>query len=139
MFINSNFGRIQNLLERGMDAQMLRWQVISNNIANANVPGFKRSDVTFEAQLQRAIKSQGKSSPFQAKLTNKNHIPFQQPIPVSSVTPKVKLDYATSMRNDGNGVDMEYETVQAVKTQMRYQLMSSMMSRNFKKISMLFR
>jgi flagellar basal-body rod protein FlgB len=43
------------------------------------------------------------------------------------------------MRNDGNGVDMEFETVQAVKTQMRYQLMSSMMSRNFRKISMLFR
>lgn len=139
MFTNSNFGRTQFLLEKGMDAQLLRWQVISNNIANANVPGFKRSDVTFESQLQRAIKSQGKSTPFPAKLTNNKHIPFHQPIPVTGVEPKVRLDYSTSMKNDGNGVDMEFETVQAVKTQMRYQLMSSIMTRNFRKINMLFR
>ena len=139
MLTNSNFERTQFLLERGMDASNLRWSVISNNIANADVPGFKRSDVTFESQLQRAIESENDNRPFAATLTNKRHIPFHQPIDVQTVQPRVQLDYATNMRNDGNGVDVEYENVQAAKTQMQYQFMASMMNRNYRKISMLFR
>ena len=139
MFGNSDFGRTQFLLERGMDASMLRWQVINNNIANAGVPGFKRSDVAFESQLKRAIDSQNNNTPFTAKLTNKKHIPFHTPISVEGVEPRIVLDYQTSMRNDGNGVDVEYEMVQAAKTQMRYSMMSSVMARNYRLIAGLFR
>jgi flagellar basal-body rod protein FlgB len=139
MFGNSDFGRTQFLLERGMDATTLRWQVINNNIANAGVPGFKRSDVTFESQMRRAIDSQGNTAPFEAKLTNTKHIPFHTPISVEGVKPKIILDYQTTMRNDGNGVDVEYEMVQAAKTQMRYSMMSTVMARNYRLIAGLFR
>ena len=41
-----------------MDVATLRRNVIANNIANANTPNFKRSDVNFESQLKRALDSE---------------------------------------------------------------------------------
>ena len=36
------------LLEKALDAAWLRNETISNNIANVNTPGFKKSNVKFE-------------------------------------------------------------------------------------------
>jgi len=41
-----------------MDASLIRRDVISNNIANADVPNFKRSVVNFESELKRALNSE---------------------------------------------------------------------------------
>lgn len=54
---------IINLLEAGMKAEGLRQQVIANNIANLNSPGFRRADIKFEELLQDAIKKQGSLDP----------------------------------------------------------------------------
>jgi len=48
------FNDIQ-LLEKGIDASWLRNQVISNNIANVDTPGFKSSKVEFESVFKAAL------------------------------------------------------------------------------------
>ena len=53
-------------LERAMSGSQLRQQVLANNLANANTPGFKRSDVDFHAALAQAFAGRphrGASSP----------------------------------------------------------------------------
>ena len=53
--INSNAFDYINVLDKAADAAWLRNEVISNNIANADTPGYKRQDVDFEAQLSKAL------------------------------------------------------------------------------------
>lgn len=44
-----------DVIEYALDALELRSQVTANNVANSEVPGFRASRVSFEAQLRRAI------------------------------------------------------------------------------------
>ena len=46
-----------NVLDKAADASWLRNDAISNNIANADTPGYKRQDVNFETQLAKALRS----------------------------------------------------------------------------------
>ena len=59
-------------LEKGLDAAWTRNQVIANNIANADTPGFKSSKVEFESIFQSALENGG----FTAKQTRDKHINF---------------------------------------------------------------
>jgi len=43
------------MLENALDASSLRQQVIANNIANVNTPGFQAQTVNFEAELRQAM------------------------------------------------------------------------------------
>ena len=44
-----------NILEKTADASWLRHSVISNNIANADTPTYKRKDVTFQSYLEEQL------------------------------------------------------------------------------------
>ena len=55
--IQSNAFDYINVLDKAADAAWLRNDAISNNIANVDTPGYKRQDVNFEVQLERALKS----------------------------------------------------------------------------------
>ncbi|MGB4265489.1 MAG: flagellar basal body protein, partial [Limnochordia bacterium] len=39
--------RLVDLVTQGLDAASLRHKILSNNLANVNTPGFRRSDVDF--------------------------------------------------------------------------------------------
>ena len=43
------------LLENSLDAGGLRQQVIANNIANLNTPGYQAQTVAFESELRQAL------------------------------------------------------------------------------------
>ena len=53
----NSFTRSIDLLQRGMDVASLRYQVTANNLANSEVPNFKRSVVNFESELKNALDS----------------------------------------------------------------------------------
>jgi flagellar basal-body rod protein FlgB len=138
MFLDSGFMRTQDILQRSMSAAMVRQDVISDNIANADTPHFKRSEVTFESELTRALLS-GDPEPFPAALTDERHIPFHRPKDYTRVKPIVYLDYTTSYRNDGNNVDIEKEMVDARENAMRYIAMAQRVGSNYNTLSMLLR
>ena len=54
----NSFTRSIDLLQREMDVTSLRYQVTANNLANSEVPNFKRSTVNFESELKRALDSE---------------------------------------------------------------------------------
>ena len=138
MFLGTNFNKTQDLLLRAMNAESLRWSVINNNIANADTPNFKRSDVVFESELQRALKSES-PYPIKAKMTHEKHISFYQPKKYQAVTPKIRLEYDSTYRNDKNNVDVDKEMVDAAKTTLRYNAFASIVGRNYRKINMLLK
>jgi flagellar basal-body rod protein FlgB len=56
-----------------MDAALVRREVIADNIANSDTPNFKRSVVTFESSLKRALASE-RVVHFPMLLTNERHM-----------------------------------------------------------------
>ena len=54
----NSFTRSIELLQKALDVNSLRYQVTANNMANSEVPNFKRSVVNFESELKRAFDSE---------------------------------------------------------------------------------
>jgi flagellar basal-body rod protein FlgB len=138
MFLDSTFMTTQDILHRAMSTSVIRQDVIADNIANADTPHFKRREVTFESELNRALRSYD-PNPFPAALTNNRHIPFHRPKNYSEVKPIVYLDYTTSYRNDGNNVDIDREMVDARRNAMMYTAMARRVSDNYQLLSMVLR
>ncbi len=138
MFLDSDFMRTQDILQRAMSASLLRQEVIADNIANADTPHFKRSEVAFESELARALEGYD-PRPFPEAITNKRHIPFYRPKDYREVKPIVYVDYTTSYRNDGNNVDIEKEMVDAKENALRYMAMAQRVSDNFKLLSIVMK
>ncbi len=131
----SSLNRTTDLLLRSMSAATLRRQVIVNNMANAETPGFKRSEVSFEAELARALRRE-KGNQSIGVTTHEKHIPFTQNVDYRSVKPKVTLDYLTVAKNNGNNVDGEIELNNSMKNQMMYELMTSVMGHQFRVVNL---
>ncbi len=139
MFDRTSFGRQVDILQRTMDVSLLRQNVIANNIANANTPNFKRSDVNFESRLRDAIQSSTRTPRFQERLTNERHIPFHQPMDYRDVRPRRVLDFMTTAKNNGNNVDMEVESMDLLNNQLMYQMMTRSVADSFARINLVLR
>ncbi|EKR63718.1 MULTISPECIES: flagellar basal body rod protein FlgB [Leptospira] len=141
MFEKTHFMKTQDLLERGMNNSILKRKVISDNIANADVPHFKRSEVIFESMMKRAIESEKiealKEVPTQ--ISDERHIQFFKPMDYREVQPKTNIDYLTTMRADGNNVDVEKEVVEASNSQMQYMMMTERLNQNYRDLKQVMR
>ena len=131
----NSFSRSVDLLHRAMDVSTLRYQVSANNLANSEVPNFKRSVVNFESELKRAIESaENADDSFQMLTTEENHIKSSTPRNYQDVEPRRVLDYATTAKANGNNVDAETEAMEILKTQLNYQLLTQMQNFHFQQM-----
>ncbi|HHY98102.1 MAG TPA: flagellar basal body rod protein FlgB [Firmicutes bacterium] len=94
---------------RALDALSLRHQAISNNIANVNTPGYKAMEVSFEAELERALKEQG------------------DPVAISDAEITVTREN-TVYRADGNSVDVDREMARLAENTERYNAIAQLVS-----------
>lgn len=116
------YPKVVGVLEQSVKAAGLRHQVIANNIANVNVPGFQAAEVSFEEQLRDALSARETDSGLQGLTTDPRHIPINQPIrPSLPVEPRVQLSATGVMRQDGNTVDIEAENAKLAANQLWYQ------------------
>lgn len=107
--MNINNDSTLQLIKYGLDASAMRDKVIANNMANINTKNYKKSYVSFEENLANA------NEDFQLKQTKSAHLNGNANDSLISV----KQDKSTSMRTDGNNVDMDLEKVnQAANTLM---------------------
>jgi flagellar basal-body rod protein FlgB len=141
MFESSHFMKTQDIIEKGMNSSLIKRKVISDNIANVDVPGYKRSEVTFEENLKRAIESEKteKMKTVPTKTTDERHIQFFSHSYYKDVSPSIKLDYLSRMRADGNNVDIEKEITDASHNQMHYFMMVERLNHNFRQLNMVLK
>ena len=139
MIVNNNFSKTVDLLHRSMSVASLRQAVYANNMANADVPNFKRTEVNFEAELGRALHSERQRPALDLKLTHSAHIPAWQPKDYQEVVPRRVLDYLTQTDNNGNNVDAEEEVNLLLKNQLRYMLFAQMANFEFGQVNMVLR
>lgn len=108
MYINND--STMQLLKSGLDASALRGKVIANNMSNINTEDFKRSYVSFEENLKSEIDK------FSLKKTNDKHLNGT----LSDSLADIKVDNSTSMRTDGNNVDLDLEKVDQSANSLMY-------------------
>jgi len=102
------FGSHVNHLTRSLKQAGLRQDLLSENLANVNTPGYKRKDIDFGIELDSA----------KTKLGNKKHENM------------IRKDEG-SLRRDGNSVDLESEVANMAETEFRYRLLTDMTNRYF--------
>ena len=131
----NSFTRSVDLLSRALDVNLLRYQVTSNNIANAEVPNFKRSSVNFESELKRAFESvENAKNSFDLTKTDERHFSIHNVIDPQSVKPRRVVDWSSTENANGNSVDIETEAMNVIKIQMQYRLLSQLQNFEFNQV-----
>lgn len=117
------------VLEKALDAVWLRNQVIANNISNVDTPGYKRYDVHFEEQLNSAMKRMDNR-----RNSTSNGYKQKTRSSVEEVEPKIIRTYGTTMRPDGNNVDIDVEMSNLAKNVVQYNALIQKLSRQFQRM-----
>ncbi|MDR3138402.1 MAG: flagellar basal body rod protein FlgB [Treponema sp.] len=139
MSIGNSFSKTVDVIHRAMDANLIRRDVIANNLANAGVPNFKRSQVNFESELKRALETEKERPPLELTLTNSRHIPNWRERDYRDVQVRRVLDYTTTAKNNGNNVDPEQELTMAMENQLMYTLLAQAETFEFSQINLVLR
>lgn len=126
------FDRINNktlIFEKALDAAWMRNEAISNNIANVNTPGYKKSYVKFEELMSDA------ADKFQISgiKKDKKFLPIGKDT-VETVSPEIVREENTSMRRDGNNVDIDVEMAELAKNTIKYNTLITQLAKEFNKI-----
>ena len=123
--IFSNAYNYVNVLEKAADAAWTRNEVLSNNIANATTPGYKRQDVSFESYLLEELVG-GSTESLRKKVDD---------VDISNLHSTIYTDYSElSYRLDGNNVDQDTENVELASNQLKYQALIDSINYEFNMI-----
>jgi flagellar basal-body rod protein FlgB len=135
----NTFSKSLDLLNRAMDVSMLRDSVYADNLANQGVPGFKRTEVNFEAQLAKALNSQDYKPAMELSRSNPAHFSNWKAMDYREVQPRRVLDYLSSYNNNGSNVDPEKEFNLILKNQLQYTLYAQAAAFEYGQVSLVLR
>jgi len=100
------------MLNKLLDATTVRQEVLADNLANVDTPGFVRQDVRFKEALSSAMKSGSISAIKQTK-------------------PEIYNDEVSPARPDGNNVSMQLEMGEMMENEMLYQFSTKLISSKY--------
>ncbi len=119
-----------DLRAKALDATWTRNEVIAQNIANVDTPGYKAKTVRFEEYLADALDKDG----FKGNTTESRHIEIGGGNP-DNVGIKVTTEGSNlSTRLDGNNVDIESEMASMAKNDIRYNAITQSVSSGFARL-----
>lgn len=114
IFNNTSF----RLLEQGLDGVWQKQQVISQNIANADTPGYKAKTVNFKTVLTEETNN------IKDKAMSKSK-------PQLNLATTVSVEKGTNQTFDENNVDTEKEHIALADAQIQYNLLVNKISNEF--------
>lgn len=100
-----------NVLLASLEGHSARQRAIVNNIANIDTPGYRRTEVTFEKQLQREVAALRPERRGDGSVTN-----FRSERPLSGFRPEAVVDPSSPVRFDGSNVRIDREMVDLANT-----------------------
>ena len=116
-----------NILGKAADGAWARNEAIANNIANVDTPGYKRQDVSFETELQHALKASRYRS-LDTKVAEAN-------LHLNRLEPRVYTDIPNwSYRMDKNNVDIDTENVELASNQIKYNGITNSIDNEFRNL-----
>lgn len=103
--LNGLFGKSVDNIQESLDRTAQRQSMLMRNLANANVPGYKREDMDFHIALDEASQAANMRSGFSQD--------------------------SGATRADGSTIDMEKEITAIGETELRYSILTQLASRQF--------
>jgi flagellar basal-body rod protein FlgB len=118
-----------SLAQRALNGLSYRKDLIAQNIANVDTPGYLAKEVNFETTLKRVMDG---VDGVQQKKTKDDHMSSESKS--GSDFYMIQNRPGGSLRADGNDVDMYQELVEMSETELKYQTLTQVIS---KKLSIL--
>ncbi|AZB42934.1 flagellar basal body rod protein FlgB [Bacillus sp. FJAT-42376] len=118
------FSNTISSLETALKTSNIQQKVISNNIANADTPGFKAKQVSFHHVLQ------GEMEAIKAARTDARHFEFTNS---SDAGPAISSKNS-SYHPNGNSVDIDQEMSDLAKNQIQYNALVDRLNGKFKSL-----
>lgn len=115
-WLGSDYSLLTKAVNRTVDSQ----KVISKNIANVDTPGYKAQRLVFSDVLDS-----------QMNMSLKRHAQIDAQGSI--------VEQSTSMRNDGNGVDIDFEMSELSRNQIEYEALVEQLNRKFSGIQSVIR
>jgi flagellar basal-body rod protein FlgB len=105
-----------SLLETGLKLSNLRQNVIANNLANLETPGYRRSALNFEGRLAEALEG-GKAD-------------------MGDLQAAIVKPMNTELSPEGNDVNLDLEVGELVKNSGQYKLYMRLLAKTYQQMSM---
>ena len=100
-------------MEKALSANWQKAQLITNNIANEDTPGYKARRIEFESYLRKEL---GQSNMRMTAMSKKQRISR-----ISTLRPLYYQDKSTEGRIEGNNVNIDSEQMELARVQIQYQ------------------
>ena len=119
------FSDRMQVLSEGLDYSTAKNRAISSNIANIETPGYKAFKVVMDEKMRAA----GSINPSVLTKTHPSHLTGSK----SNLSDNISIsrDKSTTMRQDGNNVDLEHELAEMSANSIYYTAVSRFMSKSF--------
>jgi len=142
--------RTIDLASLGLDGLSARHKAIASNIANADTPGYKRIDVTFEDQLGKIIQTEdfkenqrlqnSADGNAYAQLSNTMKAPMsvnynESFMEMSAFNPQTVESEENPPNETGNTVNIEKEMSSLTKNGMSYNALANIQAKEFRTLS----
>lgn len=113
-----------------LDVRAKRGELIANNLANADTPGYQARDIDFRQALARAAGEQ--TSGVSLSTTNAGHIGGGTNGANGATNPDLKYRTPLAPALDGNTVDAQIEQAAFAENSVRYQATLTMLNGKFR-------
>lgn len=107
--------KVPTLMKKGLNMMSTRQNLISSNISNVDTPGFKASDIDFQAQLRSAL---GSKNSLNLRSTNEKHF-GPNTASIGDLTPD-PFEEDAAAKSNGNNVDIDNEMAKMAENQIMY-------------------
>jgi flagellar basal-body rod protein FlgB len=122
-----SFKNALGIHEQALNVRVKRAEVLANNLANADTPGFKARDLDFKAALNKQMGSAQNGMEMTMSKTNSKHISTR-----GESGEMLLYRNPTQPSIDGNTVDTQQEMAAYMKNAMDYQASFQFLNGSFK-------
>ncbi len=121
-----SFDRALGIHAEALELRERRAEVLANNLANADTPGYKARDFDFKAMLGAQVDNQ-----MQMSMTSGKHLP---PMDIAQSN-GLKYRQPDQISLDGNTVDTQKETAEFTKNVLDFQASFRLLNGKFKALT----
>lgn len=116
---NNKMFSLPNIMNRAIESSWKKQELLSENVANIDTPGYRRKDLNFEKVLTAEVEK--------AKNMHK--------VDINNLDPEIISPYSNFQhRMDGSNVDIDWEMAEVAKNKIKYDALVTQTSRYFQRI-----
>lgn len=110
---------LPDIMNKALESSWTRQELITNNIANVDTPGYKRKDINFEQVLRTQVEKTGD----------------MHKVDIDQLYSEIMSPYSGfENRMDGSNVDIDWEMGELAKNKIKYDALATQTTRYLQRI-----